>query len=193
MQERSRAVAFVFGGLSVGSVLGLLFAPSIIQNFGWESVFYIFGFLGIIWCLAFQFVKEDQSPLDGDYSDSSQMPLDTVGKNLVTIPEGMSRSSSSGELNNSLKDVPWKAFFRSQAVWAMIYTHFCGSWGHYTCLSWLPTYFGEELGLNLTGAAWVSILPSLGSILVTYFASSLADYLIVSGVETTMGCLTGKL
>lgn len=193
LQERSRAVAFVFGGLSVGSVLGLLLAPSIIQNFGWESVFYIFGFLGIIWCLAFQFVKEDQSPLDGDYFDSSQMPLDTVGKNLVTIPEGMSRSSSSGELNNSVKDVPWKAFFRSQAVWAMIYTHFCGSWGHYTCLSWLPTYFGEELGLNLTGAAWVSILPSLGSILVTYFASSLADYLIVSGVETTMGCLTGKL
>lgn len=39
------------------------------------------------------------------------------------------------------KDVPWKAFFKSEAVWAMIYAHFCGSWGHYTCLSWLPTYF----------------------------------------------------
>jgi len=26
-------------------------------------------------------------------------------------------------------------------VWAMIYAHFCGSWGHYTCLSWLPTFF----------------------------------------------------
>jgi hypothetical protein len=23
----------------------------------------------------------------------------------------------------------------------MIYVHFCGSWGHYTCLSWLPTFF----------------------------------------------------
>lgn len=40
-----------------------------------------------------------------------------------------------------LQDVPWKAFFKSKAVWAMIYVHFCGSWGHYTCLSWLPTYF----------------------------------------------------
>jgi ACS family sodium-dependent inorganic phosphate cotransporter len=49
VQERSRAVAVVFGGLSFGSVLGLLFAPPIIQNLGWESVFYIFGLLGIIW------------------------------------------------------------------------------------------------------------------------------------------------
>ncbi|XAR60622.1 hypothetical protein NMG60_11034071 [Bertholletia excelsa] len=54
-------------------------------------------------------------------------------------------------------DVPWKAFFKSEAVWAMIYAHFCGSWGHYTCLSWLPTFFSEELNLNLTEAAWVSI------------------------------------
>ncbi|KAJ6863451.1 hypothetical protein NC652_040103 [Populus alba x Populus x berolinensis] len=49
LEERSRAVAFVFGGLSVGSVAGLLLAPPLIQNFGWASVFYIFGFLGVAW------------------------------------------------------------------------------------------------------------------------------------------------
>ncbi|KAJ0638476.1 putative MFS transporter superfamily [Helianthus annuus] len=58
------------------------------------------------------------------------------------------------ELGGSL-NVPWKSFFESKAVWAMIYAHFCGSWGHYCCLSWLPTYFSEELNLNLTEAAWV--------------------------------------
>ncbi|GAU11932.1 hypothetical protein TSUD_195560 [Trifolium subterraneum] len=82
-------------------------------------------------------------------------------------------------------DVPWKAFFQSRAVWAMIYAHFCGSWGHYTCLSWLPTYFSQELDLNLTEAAWVSILPPLASIFVTSIASQLADSLISKGVETT--------
>ncbi|KAL0337518.1 UNVERIFIED_CONTAM: putative anion transporter 6, chloroplastic [Sesamum calycinum] len=49
IEERSRAVAFVFGGLSVGSVLGLLLAPPLIQNYGWGSVFYIFGSLGLAW------------------------------------------------------------------------------------------------------------------------------------------------
>ncbi|GAV82087.1 MFS_1 domain-containing protein [Cephalotus follicularis] len=174
LEERSRAVAFVFGGLSVGSVTGLLFAPPLIQNFGWESVFYLFGVLGIAWFLGYQFLEEGKhsyaaEPIAGSSSTNTSKSLNT----------------SLNELGGSLKDVPWKAFFRSPAVWAMIYAHFCGSWGHYTCLSWLPTYFSEELDLNLTEAAWVSILPPLASIFVTSIASQTADSLISNGVETT--------
>ncbi|KAJ8559930.1 hypothetical protein K7X08_003988 [Anisodus acutangulus] len=171
LEERSRAVSFVFGGLSFGSVTGLLLAPPLIQNYGWESVFYLFGFLGIAWFSGFQLVKEDRP---------------------WSLPESMSwppsfpRNKSLGELNTSLKDVPWKAFFRSKAVWAMIYAHFCGSWGHYTCLSWLPTYFSEELNLNLTEAAWVSVGPPLASIVVTSIASQFADSLISKGVDTSL-------
>jgi MFS family permease len=49
VKERSRAVGFVFGGLSLGSVMGLLLAPPIIETFNWESVFYLFGLLGVGW------------------------------------------------------------------------------------------------------------------------------------------------
>ncbi|PIN22218.1 Permease of the major facilitator superfamily [Handroanthus impetiginosus] len=175
IEERSRAVAFVFGGLSFGSVLGLLLAPPLIQNYGWESVFYIFGFLGIGWFSAFQFVKEDQSPFGAAYQS-------------WTWPDLMNKSwdSSLKDLGDSLKDVPWREFFKSKAVWAMIYAHFCGSWGHYTCLSWLPTYFSEELNLDLAEAAWVSVLPPLASIFVTSIASQFADNMIAKGVETTV-------
>lgn len=174
LEERSRAVSFVFGGLSVGSVLGLLLAPPLIQNFGWGSVFYLFGLLGITWFSGFQFLTVE-GPLYGASTFSWSQ----------TIPRNKSRNPSLEELGDSIKDVPWKAFFKSEAVWAMIYAHFCGSWGHYTCLSWLPTYFSEELSLNLTEAAWVSVLPPLASIFVTGIASQFADNLITNGVETT--------
>ncbi|TXG61913.1 hypothetical protein EZV62_013276 [Acer yangbiense] len=192
LEERSRAVSFVFSGLSVGSVAGLLLAPPLIQNLGWESVFYIFSFLGVAWYSGFQFLKEGNTsygiePIAGSQSTNMEKSLNT----------------SLEELGGSLKDVPWRAFFKSQAVWAMIYTHFCGSWGHYTCLSWLPTYFSEELNLNLTEAAWfkrylkieefiffskpsqVSLLPPLASVFVTSIAAQIADNLIANGVETT--------
>ncbi|KAL3629668.1 putative anion transporter 6, chloroplastic [Castilleja foliolosa] len=175
IEERSRAVSFVFGGLSVGSVLGLLLAPPIIENYGWGSVFYIFGSLGIAWFSVFQFVKEDSRPFRAAYLSWPQS--DPMKKSL---------NSSLEELGGSLKDIPWKEFFKSKAVWAMIYTHFCGSWGHYTCLSWLPTYFSEVLDLDLTEAAWVSILPPLASIFVTSIAAQFADSLIAKGVETTV-------
>uniref|UniRef100_A0A2P2M794 Inner membrane transport protein yjjL n=1 Tax=Rhizophora mucronata TaxID=61149 RepID=A0A2P2M794_RHIMU len=75
LEERSRAVAFVFGGLSVGSVSGLLLAPPLIQNFGWESVFYIFGFLGVAWFSGFQFLKEGQNSFA---TNSSSCELPTI-------------------------------------------------------------------------------------------------------------------
>ncbi|KAM3714203.1 hypothetical protein ACB098_01G316800 [Castanea mollissima] len=174
LEERSRAVGFVFGGLSVGSVAGLLLAPPIIQNIGWGSVFYIFGLLGLAWFLGFQFLKEGNASFTAEPISWSPSTSRTQTEN-----------SSLRELGGSLKEVPWKSFFQSQAVWAMTYTHFCGSWGHYTCLSWLPTYFSEELNLNLTEAAWVSILPPLASIFVTSIAAQVADQLIANGVETT--------
>jgi MFS transporter, ACS family, solute carrier family 17 (sodium-dependent inorganic phosphate cotransporter), other len=37
-EERSRAIAFSFGGLHVGSLLGLLLAPFMIEHLGWPSV-----------------------------------------------------------------------------------------------------------------------------------------------------------
>ncbi|CAJ1944686.1 unnamed protein product [Sphenostylis stenocarpa] len=175
LEERSRAVGFVFGGLSFGSVMGLLLAPPLIQNLGWESVFYIFGLLGIAWFLGFQFLEGGQPQLNAELLSPAPDTLTHSWKTSLT------------ELNGSLKDIPWKAFFQTRAVWAMIYAHFCGSWGHYNCLSWLPTFFSEELNLNLTEAAWVSILPPLASIFVTGLAAQLADNLISRGVDTTVG------
>ncbi|XP_024024266.1 probable anion transporter 6, chloroplastic [Morus notabilis] len=174
LEERSRAVAFVFGGLSVGSVAGLLLAPPLIQNLGWESVFYIFGLLGLGWYLGFQFLEDEKVSLTAESISRTE-----------TIYTNKTRNNSLEELGDSLKDVPWKAFFQTPAVWAMIYAHFCGSWGHYTCLSWIPTYFSEELNLNLTEAAWVSILPPLASVFVTNIAAQIADHFIANGVETT--------
>ena len=37
-EERSRAISFIFGGLHVGSLLGLLVAPLLIDRFGWQTV-----------------------------------------------------------------------------------------------------------------------------------------------------------
>ncbi len=39
-------MSFIFGGLHVGSLLGLFVAPPLIERFGWPTVFYAFGFLG---------------------------------------------------------------------------------------------------------------------------------------------------
>ncbi|PWZ13267.1 putative anion transporter 6, chloroplastic [Zea mays] len=161
-QERSRAVAVVFGGLSFGSVLGLLFAPPIIQNFGWESVFYIFGLLGIVWCLGFESLIVQRF---GDKKSLLNLGQSSTGSDgLISYAMSSESSHSSLEdLQNSLKVV------------------FCQSRSGCIIFSGIS----EELNLNLTEAAWVSVLPPLGSMIITSIAAPFADNLISNGVDTT--------
>jgi MFS family permease len=55
--ERSRAVTTVWGGLDVGSAVGLLLSGPLIRMYGWPSVFYLFAVLGGIWCLMWPLVR----------------------------------------------------------------------------------------------------------------------------------------
>ena len=57
--ERSRAVATVFGGLDLGSAIGLLLCGPLIRAFGWPCVFYLFGMAGLMWCLMWQRMEPD--------------------------------------------------------------------------------------------------------------------------------------
>ena len=59
--ERSRAVSYVWGGLDVGSVVGLLLCGPLIKAFGWPSVFYLFAVLGLIWCAAWPLLKAEKA------------------------------------------------------------------------------------------------------------------------------------
>ncbi|KAG0590416.1 hypothetical protein KC19_1G097700 [Ceratodon purpureus] len=203
LSERSRAVATVFSGLNVGSVVGLLLAPFMIEHFGWESVFYAFGLLGIIWCLLFESAVGSSmlgngptttEPASGTLYSSGSENGSSSSQNgslrqkqleSAVVSNGKPHSLPQASTSTDNK-TPWKAFFKSPAVLAMIYAHFCGNWGHYTLLSWLPTYFSQELHLDLTHAALVSILPPLASVAVTSVAAPLADSYISRGYDVTL-------
>ena len=47
---------------------------------------------------------------------------------------------------------PWKAMFKSKAVWAIIVAHFSENWGFYTLLTGMPTFMKDVLGYKLDQA-----------------------------------------
>lgn len=46
LAQRSNATSSAFGGLHLGTVVGLLVAPPIVDALGWRALFYIYGGLG---------------------------------------------------------------------------------------------------------------------------------------------------
>ena len=158
--ERSRAISTIFGGLHVGSILGLLLAPPLISEFGWATVFYVFGALGLVWLAGFELMLRKGGPA-----------MD-VARDALRSDEAVS---------GVVSGVPFRAFLRNGPTRALMFTHFANNWFHYTMLAWLPSYFTQTLSIGLTQASTVSLFPSIAGVLVSAVSGQLADRLIESG------------
>ena len=159
---RSRATSFVFGGLHVGSLMGLTLAPFFIDVWGWQSVFYIFGIGGLAWNVWWQRIMKDARV-----------------QRLVAVDV-----SSESDENISGAELPWRAFVRNTPVRSLCLVHFVHNWFHYTMLAWLPSYFIDTLSLSLSGAAKISLLPPIAALIVSGIAGPSADAMISRGVST---------
>lgn len=159
-RERSRAVTAVFGGLDVGSAVGLVLCGPIIKHVGWPSVFYLFAVLGVLWCLVFPRLKPDE-------------------------PDLLVPSELQPESPDAPKNVPWGTFAKSAPVWAIITAHFCFNWGYYTLLAWLPSYFELALGLSVDKSSLLTLIPYIAMTCMTPFVGPVADGLVTKGWSVT--------
>lgn len=165
--QRSGATSFVFGGLHVGSLLGLTLAPLFIDTWGWPSVFYIFGVGGLAWNVWWLQLMRD---IEQHHPHIQLMTTDEDG---------------TSEENLDKDELPWRAFVRATPVQALCLVHFVHNWFHYTMLAWLPTYFTDSMSLPLSSAAKISLLPPIAALVVSGIAGPTADALISNGVATT--------
>ena len=184
--ERSRAVAFTFSGFNVGSILGLSVAPFIMEKTGWKGMFDIFGSFGALWIVlalglfaaggvTTKAIDEGKTPVTNLFG-SRQEAEDEPGKPKEEI---------------TFENVPWGQFANSDPIKALAFVHFVGNWGTYVVLAWLPTYFTQEVGLSLTNASLLTLLPPIANIAVGTLAGPTADGLIQRGTDLTIvrkGC-----
>lgn len=122
-KERSRSLSLTYSGMYLGSVVGLWLCPTFIVQFGWQSVFYIFGTMGFFWWIAWQFLTTSTPEECQSMSEKERAYI------AANIPKA--RPS----LPNS---VPWRLLFSKKATWAIIVAHFCATWGKLRSLNLIP-------------------------------------------------------
>ncbi len=76
--ERSRLAAVAFSGSYVGTVLALPLSGVLAENLGWESIFYAFGAIGVMWCVAWWWVVRDSPEEDRKITDEELEYLRTA-------------------------------------------------------------------------------------------------------------------
>ncbi len=168
--ERSRAVTLMVSGIPLGTLFALITTGWFVNQFGWPSVFYVFGSIGLIWFIFWhKFIVEKPET----HPNISQAELQQI-------------HSSCEVSDTSASAIPWRNILRSGPVWALIINHFCSSWGFYVLLSWLPSYFLSVHNLSIAQAGFYSAAPWLALFLVSNLAAWLADTAIAKGIDTTL-------
>lgn len=82
--ERSRLATISFTGSYAGAVLGLPLSGIMTDRIGWESSFYFYGVVGIIWCIVWWFRSYERPATCNRISEAE----------LIYIEESIGETSS---------------------------------------------------------------------------------------------------
>ncbi|XP_039210004.1 vesicular glutamate transporter 3 [Crotalus tigris] len=170
--ERSRLATISFCGSYAGAVVAMPLAGVLVQYIGWSSVFYIYGIFGIIWYMFWLLQAYESPAVHPTISTEEKIFIETSigGANLI---------------NTNKFSTPWKQFFTSMPVYAIVVANFCRSWTFYLLLISQPAYFEEVFGFAISKVGLLSAVPHMVMTVIVPIGGQLADFLRSSRILTT--------
>jgi len=159
--EKSTLVAFMVSGIDFGTIIALLISPIIADEFDWPWVLFLFGFLAIGWAAAFS-VAGASRPEEHRF-----MSKEEIAYIVENRPHSKRRTR-----------IKWSSIIRSKAFYAVLIHHFTNNWGAYVLLSWLGTYFEEELGVDLSQSSILAAAPYIVGLLLIWVGGRLSDWVV---------------
>jgi MFS transporter, ACS family, glucarate transporter len=133
----------LMGGLTpllVNALLITIVAADGTRTVHWRHIFWIFGLLGLVWCLVFWWWFWDR-PEQNPAVNSGELAMIQAGKQIGV------HSHHTG--------VPWMRILKSGNLWLLCLAYFCGSYGWYFNITYLPDYLKEVFHIDkAASSAW---------------------------------------
>ncbi|KAF7638229.1 MFS domain-containing protein [Meloidogyne graminicola] len=177
--ERGILTGISYAGAQIGNMLvmplsGILCKYGI--DGGWPSIFYLFGIIGLFWCLIWFLISSDSPQKHKTIKiEEKEYILKSLGKN----------NKFEIKKNDS---IPIYSILTSKPVWAIFIGHFAGDWGSYTMALGIPSFLNDVLGLNLTSMGIISALPYFAYFLFINIGGYFADKLQQKKIFSTLNC-----
>ncbi|KAM9352428.1 vesicular glutamate transporter 3 [Symphorus nematophorus] len=172
--ERSRLATTSFCGSYAGAVIAMPLAGVLVQYIGWSSVFYIYGVFGIVWYVLWLLLAYGSPAEHPTITEEERTYIET------TIGETMHQMNVTEKFKT-----PWRRFFTSMPVYAIIVANFCRSWTFYLLLISQPAYFEEVFGFPISKVGILSAVPHMVMTIVVPIGGQLADFLRSNKIMST--------
>ena len=105
----------------------------------WRHVFYIFGALGVVWCVLWWWWYRDN-------------PAEKAGVNaaeIALIQAGVQQHADK-------MVVPWGKLLKSPNLWLLCTMYFCASYGWYINITYFTGYLKDPLGIEKGDVKWTA-------------------------------------
>src|SRR5216683_4140842 len=169
------------GSYTAGEYVGLAIAAPLLAwmatTYGWHSVFYLTGGLGIVFAVVWLlFIRN--SPQSDKRVSVSELALIESGGGAVKV------ARSEGGEHAKFSDIP-KLLSHKRMVGALI-GQFANTSTLFFFLTWFPTYLVEQKHFTLLKAGIMVTIPYLVALIGTLAAGSWSDWMLRRGVASAV-------
>jgi len=167
LEERGRMISIILSGSSVGTFLAMPLCGALAEHFGWASMFYTTGGIGVLWALLWLIFAKDK-PEDDPWITKEEL---SQLQNNITI--------SGKEIVYPLREMA-----TSMPLWALFIGTFSEFWGYFTLYTLLPTFLMDVYKFGIGDAGALSGLPYLMTSIMYPISGYTVDYLRRKNVMT---------
>jgi ACS family glucarate transporter-like MFS transporter len=156
----------------------VLFAPLmgwLVHSYGWQSVFYVMGGLGIV--MAFVWTRTIYGPKDHPRINQAELAYIEAGGALVDI-------ESAGNGAKSKKMATWptiKELLGNRMLLGIYIGQYCITTLTYFFLTWFPVYLVQERHMTILKAGFIAALPAIAGFLGGILGGFISDRMIKAG------------
>jgi ACS family glucarate transporter-like MFS transporter len=156
----------------------VLFAPLmgwLVHSFGWQSVFYVMGGLGIV--MAFVWQKTIYGPKDHPRINAAELSYIEAGGALVDLESGAKVSAEP-------KLATWpviKQLLSNRMLMGVYIGQYCITTLTYFFLTWFPVYLVTERHMTILKAGFVAALPAVAGFLGGILGGFVSDRMLKAG------------
>lgn len=172
--ERSRCGAIVYAGAQFGTIVSMPLSGFLAAHGfdgGWPSIFYIFGIVSTLWCIAFLCTVPETPEVSKNIHETERKH---ILQSIWTQPPA-----------DGTEKTPVLQIITSLPFLAILLAHIAQNYGYETLMTELPTYLSTTMHLNIKTNGLLSALPYLAMWLMAMLFAVLADALISHNVSIT--------
>lgn len=194
LAEKSTAIAISTTGNQISVIVAMfLTAELCVISWlgGWASAFYIYGIIGGLFCAIWLFLVTDY-PFQSKRIGSAELLMIQEGRGIGMPLSGMplaitnaadeqkkieqTRRKRQSQQHRSLNP-PWRRILSSPVVWSTGLCSFSQNYMNVAIVVYLPTYYQNVLGMDLTANGLMSALPFVIQLFTKILFAGCADWI----------------